>query len=188
MCLRVCLVAAVAFVLAVPLHGLDPAAALVPWKIVKPGEEVRAPLIVFWVPASADEVKRSSLLVSTELTRFTGRCVAMRIVRIDDRARLARLGAGDDLPAVIIAEPGAVVSRVTSSDGHLALSEVESAVRAALDRREGEVEAMLDEADARAADHDFDTAKALYRKVAEQRCICPRQARDASRALSRLKR
>src|SRR5687768_9771012 len=58
--------------------------SLVPWKVLERGEAVDAPLVLFWIPSSAGEMRRSPLLTSDELTRYSARCVAMRVVRFDD--------------------------------------------------------------------------------------------------------
>jgi hypothetical protein len=60
-------------------------------------------------------------------------------------------------------------------------------VREELDRRAAEAEETLDAAREKADAGETDAAIVLYRAVWEQRCVCPRQARDASRALRKLK-
>jgi hypothetical protein len=61
-------------------------------------------------------------------------------------------------------------------------------VREELDRRVSEAEALLDQAREKADAGDTDAAIAIYRAVWERRCICPRQGRDAQRALKKLKK
>ena len=100
-------------------------ASLVPWKVIEPGERVEAPLVLFWVPASRDELRRSPLLTSDELTQFSARCVAMRVVRADDNARLDRLGIDGDLPVAVLANAkGDVLEMVEAERGMLPVSEV----------------------------------------------------------------
>lgn len=159
--------------------------SFVPWKVVSPGESVDAPLVLYWIPASAEELRRSPLLTSEELTLFSARCVAMRIVRMDDAGRLASLEAGPDLPTAILAGPdGEAIARADATD----VAEVERMVRRALEAREQHAEERLDEARRRAQADDAARAREIYETVAHERCLCPRQARDAQRALRKMKR
>ena len=161
--------------------------ALVPWKVIEPGTNVDAPLVLFWIPASPDEVRRSPLLTSQELTLFSSRCVAMRVVRLNDRARLAKLDAADGVPLTILADQrGTILGRVTSEDGVLPVGAIEELVREELEQREADADARLDRA-ADMAEDDVEAAVALYRSVWEDRCTCPRQGRDAKKALRKLK-
>lgn len=183
-----------AVALALALTGVDaqpgdaPHVSLVPWKVIEPGDEVRAPLVLFWIPASRDEVRRSELLTSDALTLYSSQCVAMRVVRPDDQSTLVKLDAGDELPVAILTDgKGEVIARVASDDGTLVVDEVEEMVREELEHRVSAADALLDEAREKAEGGAIDEAIALYQSVWEQRCVCPRQARDAQRALKKLK-
>jgi len=163
--------------------------AFVPWEIIEPQDAVEAPLVLFWVPSAGDEVRHSDLLTSDELMLFSTRCVAMRIVRLTDDVRLAGLEAGTDLPVVVLADRmGQVIGRVANRGGSLAVEEVEDLVRDELDRRADEADELLDRARERSDDGAPDEAIALYQSVWEERCVCPRQGRDAGRALRKLGR
>lgn len=171
------------------LRAEDPRVALVPWEVLDAGEPVDAPLILYWIPASAEELRRSELLTSYDLTLYSARCVAMRVVRFNDRTRLTRLGVDDDVPMVVLTDRGGrELGRVESEDGALWVTEVEELVRRELDRRTVEADAQLDRAREYADAHDDEAAVALYERVWESRCLCPRQARDAKRALRKLGR
>jgi hypothetical protein len=164
-------------------------ASLVPWKVLDRGEAVEAPLVLFWIPSSGEELRRSPLLASDELTRFSSRCVAMRVVRIDDGARLARLQVDGDLPMAVLADGnGEVIDVVDGERGELKVGEVEELVREELDLRTSNAEALLDQARHRLEDGDEEAAVDLYREVFEARCLCPRQGKVAQRALKRLER
>jgi hypothetical protein len=162
---------------------------LVPWEVLDPAEPVDAPLVLFWIPATPDELRRSDLLTSYDLTLFSSRCVAMRVVRFNDSARLARLDVGPDVPMVVLTDrAGTVLGRVEAEDGKLPVSEVEELVREALDEREAQADSLLDRARERSAGRDHTTAMTLYEQVWAERCVCPRQGRDAKRAMRKLGR
>lgn len=159
--------------------------SLVPWKLVGPADAVQAPLTLFWIPDSATAMRRSPLLTSDELTRFSARCVAMRVVRLDDDVRLASLGVNGQLPVAVLADRnGRVIGSVSGDD----VAEVEDLVRDELDTRTFEADSMLDAARRHADAGRRDAAMALYREVWEARCLCPRQGKLAGRALKKLER
>lgn len=161
--------------------------ALVPWEVLEPAETIDAPLVLFWIPATPDELRRSDLLTSYDLTLFSSRCVAMRVVRFNDSARLTSLDVGPEVPMVVLTDrDGNVLGRVEADHGELPLSEVEDLVREELDEREAVAEALLDRARARAESQDEAAAMTLYQEVWAERCVCPRQARDAKRAMRKL--
>lgn len=171
------------------LPGGEAYVALVPWRVLEPGAKVDAPLALFWIPSSVEELRHSELLKSDDLTLFSSQCVAMRVVRLNDEARLATLAEDVKLPvAVLVDRSSHIVGRVESEDGLLSVTEVEALVRAELDRRATETETTLDRARERAEANDLETATTLYRSVWEQRCLCPRQGREAKKALRKLGR
>lgn len=162
--------------------------ALVPWKVAQPDRIEKGPLTLFWIPATGEDLRRSDLLSSDELTLYSSQCVRMRIVRIDDRARLTRLAGGEELPIVVLVDDsGAVLGKVTAREGRIERRDVEALVREELGRRAAAADTMLDAARVKAERRDIDAAVALYRSVWEARCTCPRQGRDASRALRKLR-
>jgi hypothetical protein len=183
--------AAIAVLLAAAagLAADEPHVYLVPWQVVDAEEAVDAPLALYWIPGSPEELRRSELLTSRELTLFSSRCVAMRVVRLDDESRLERLGVDGDLPVVVLADRGChVVGRVEGEEGAVSVAEVEELVREELDRRAAEAEALLDRARERAEESDTAAAVTIYESVWQARCVCPRQGRDAKRALKKLAR
>lgn len=188
---RACLVALAAFVAAgaLALQAGEDHLSLVPWKVLEPGEAVDAPLVLFWVPLSPDEVRHSPLLTSDELTLYSSRCVAMRVIRVDDGARLANLGVSAQLPVAVLAESGGhVITAIESDRGTLSVADVEDAVREELDARTEGAQEKLDQAQRLADDGDVGEAAALYRQVWEERCVCPREGRAAQKALRRLEK
>ncbi len=162
--------------------------SLVPWKVLEPNEVITSPLALFWIPASPEAMRHSTMLTSNDLTLFSSRCVAMRVVRFDDGARLARLQVEAELPVAVLADrEGNIVGTVTAEHGRLSVRDVEDLVRHALDERESQAEKLLAAARQHADGGDVDTALELYEKVSEARCLCPRQAKVAAKALRRLR-
>src|SRR5438105_1972014 len=100
--------------------------SLVPWKVLEAGEDVDAPLVLFWIPSSSEELRHSPLLTSNELTSDSSRCVAMRVVRISDGARLAKLAVAAELPFAVLAEQhGRVITTIENDRGSLNVFDVE---------------------------------------------------------------
>ena len=166
--------------------GLVP---LVPWKVLQPDEVIEAPLVLFWIPSSPDAMRRSTMLTSNSLTLFSARCVAMRVVRFDDDVRLAKLEVEEELPAAVLTDgEGNIIGSVQGRRGRLSVGKVEELVRNELDARESQAETLLDEARKLTGRGDADAAFVLYEKVSEARCLCPKQAKVAAKALRRLER
>lgn len=180
-------VAMIALVMsAASLVAVEPSRlSLVPWKVLRAGESVDAAMVLFWIPGSNEELRRSRLLTSKALRVFSGRCVAMRIVRYDDTKRLAALDAHPAAPeAVLVAASGDVLARTPSDD----VAAIERMVLHALDEREERAENLLDEARGLAETGDVVRAEEIYDDLWEDRCACPRQGRDAQKALKKLRR
>ena len=185
------LVALVASIAAGP-HALPDGrglAPLVPWKVLESDEVLTAPLVLFWIPSSPDAMRRSTMLTSDSLMLFSARCVAMRVVRFDDDTRLAKLEVEEELPMAVLTDGrGRILGSVKSTYGRLSVADVEELVRNELSEREAQSETLLDEARELTERGDVDAALELYEKVVEARCLCPRQAKAAQKALRRLER
>lgn len=162
----------------------------VPWKMMRPGTPLpTSPLMLFWIPGSREELRRSELLTNEDLAHYATRCVAMLVVRPDDFALIDALAVDPRHATAILADGnGVVIERLEADEGPLPAAEVVRLVRDALDARSNAADALLDAAKEKAASGETDAALAIYRKVWEQRCVCPRQAKDAQRAMKKLGR
>jgi hypothetical protein len=159
----------------------------VPWKVLEPGSEpVKAPLVLFWVPASAEEMRHSDLITSYRLAVYSSRCVGMQVVRTDDHAMMAKLSAARDVPLAVLVQGDREIARLSGASSPLTAAAVEGMVREAIDWREVAVNKALDDAAAKAHDGARDTAIELYKQVALDACLFPRLAKTAQRALRRL--
>ena len=182
-----CLVA-IAFAIAADAAQPTEPVWFVPWKVLNPGDAPpAAQLVVYWLPASRDDMRHSELLTSRTLTLFSSQCVAMYVVRPDDFERISKLGANQRAPLVLLLDgEGREITHVESESGALRIASVERVVRDEVHAREDEAEKLLDQARAKADGGEKGTAIAMYRRVFDQRCLLPRQARTAQRALRKL--
>src|SRR3954451_21708991 len=108
--------------------------AFVPWKIHRAGERVPAsPLILYWVPASADDFRHSDLLTSRALASYAAQCIALEVVTSGDAAMLAKLAIDRPLPAAVLVDAwGIVAGKVVGSNGLLRANDVEKMMREAM--------------------------------------------------------
>src|ERR1044072_3195227 len=60
-------------------EGPEPAVYKVPWKIWEARTAPNKGLILYWFPASNNEIKNSSLLASRILTLYSSQCVSMTV-------------------------------------------------------------------------------------------------------------
>lgn len=164
----------------------QPQVYFVPWKVLNPGDEpVKGTLILYWIPLSRDDIKRSDLLNSRPLTIYSSQCVGMQLIRPDDAPNIEKLGATGKLPIVILADADG--KQISELDGTaLRLSAVEKMVRDEVDARENALEKVLDEAKTKVGAGEKDAAADLYKKVWDQRCLFPRKGREAQKALKKL--
>jgi hypothetical protein len=160
----------------------------VPWKVLDAGDEpLHASLVLVWIPASRDEARHSDLLTSHALTLYAAQCVGMQLIPPDDFATIERFDATGTLPvAILTTSDGKPLARVDSDRGELRLSDVEKMVRDELHTRASAIDALLDDAVEQLDHGSRDLAVEDYRQVWEQRCLFPREARDAQRALKKL--
>ena len=158
----------------------------VPWKLIKPDDApVKEGLIVYWFPASADEIKRSSLLESRTLQLYAQQCVNMRLA--DAGTAIGRKFAVTSVPVALIAEPdGTVIARLENKDGKLRVGDLEKLVDGVMKKRESAIKEKLESAKSKAKGGDSQGAIAEYRAVYEQKCMFPGKAKDAAKELKKL--
>jgi hypothetical protein len=159
----------------------------VPWKVMNHDSALPADaLVLYWIPSSPDELRRSQLVTSRALSVYAARCVGMHVVRADDEARIEKFGVGELLPVALLMNGEQEVGRVANRNGALDADAVAHMVREAFDARE--LLTLERAAEARRLAEAGQTAAAVerYRRVAQERCAFPRLARDAQRALRKL--
>jgi len=168
--------------------GVVTQSPFVPWKVHRPGDELpTAPLVLYWIPASADDFRHSDLLTSRVLASYVAQCVALEVVTSDDEATLAKFEVHGPLPAAILVDAwGVVIAKVAADKGVLRATDVEKMMREGIRAREDELNHALDDAPKRIESGDRDRGVAIYRRVWMQRCVFPRHGREAERALKKL--
>jgi hypothetical protein len=143
-------------------------------------------LVVYWFPSSVQEFQKSSLRTSRILSLYASECVAMEVA--DAATPLGqKLATGAKLPIVVLATPdGVVVGKAENKDGFLRVDQVEKLVDAEYKRRETQVDSLLKDAKEHAKSGDNVGAIPIYKSVLEQKCLFPKKAKDAAKALKKL--
>lgn len=160
----------------------------VPWRYLEAGVVLeKAPLTLYWLPASRDEITRSELQSSRKLAAAASQCIAMEVVLPEDAATTEKLGATGKRPeALLVDSEGKVVRRTENVKGTLKPAAVEQMLEEELSARDAAVYAQFSEAKKDGAAGQKDAAVDLFKKVWEQRCMFPAAAGEAQRALKAL--
>ena len=159
----------------------------VPWKIYKTKDApATGGLVLFWFPASQNEIKNSSLKESRTLSVYASQCVAMEVA--DTRIPNADKLLGDSqLPVAVLATPdGTPVKKVENKDGKLKVTDVEKVVEGEMKQRETSLDGQLKDAAAKVKAGDNDGAIKEYRAVLDQKCLFPKKAKEAAKELKKL--
>ena len=160
----------------------------VPWKMW----DGKSPLttgngmVLYWFPASNDELKRSSLLSSRLLTLYSAQCVSMSVV--DFRTPELKDLIGDSKPpvAVLANGDGSVIKKVENTGGKLKVDQVEKVVDAEMKQRESTLDQQLKTAKEKAKVGDNPAAIEAFKSVANEKCLFPKKAKDAAKELKKL--
>ena len=164
----------------------EPTVYNVPWKIRKPTEGPAKGLVLYWFPASSDEIRNSSLRASRALSLYAGQCISMELA--DNRVPNADKLLGESkLPVAVLANPdGTPVNKLENKDGKLKVADVEKLVESEVKQRENALDTELKDAGAKAKAGDNDGAIKLYKAVLEEKCMFPKKAKDAAKELKKL--
>jgi tetratricopeptide (TPR) repeat protein len=159
----------------------------VPWKAVKAADPIPpGGLTLYWFPASQNELEKSSLRNSRTLSLYAAQCVTMGVAA--DAALGEKFAADARPPLVVLADSdGKVLGRaVGGDDGKLKAAQVEKLLETEMKQREAGVKGSLTSAKDAAKRGDKDAAIAQYRTVLDQKCLFPKQAKDAEKELKKL--
>lgn len=163
----------------------SPTVYYVPWKVRAPKDPPPMGLVLYWFPASNEELKKSSLRESRPLSLYASQCISMEVA--DTRIPNAEKLIGESkLPVAVLATPdGTPVNKLENVDGKLKVQLVEKLVETEVKQRESALDGQLKEAKAKAA-ADKDAAVKLYQSVVEQKCMFPKKAKEAAKELKKL--
>jgi tetratricopeptide (TPR) repeat protein len=143
-------------------------------------------LILYWFPASNNELKQSSLWGSRILTLYSAQCVAMRVADAK-QPELQQIIGDSALPVAVLASAdGSPIKKVENTGGKLKVEQVEKLVEAEMKQRETALDTSLKTGKEKAKAGDKDGAIALLKPVAEEKCLFPKKARDATKELKKL--
>jgi tetratricopeptide (TPR) repeat protein len=164
--------------------GNNPPAYNVPWltkSTAQPGG-----LVLYWFPASNNEVANSSLLHSRQLSIFSQQCVAMQLA--DTKvANADKLIGESKLPVAVLAKSdGTPINKVENTNGKLKAADVEKLVDTELKQRKAVIAGQLKDAGDKAKAGDKDGAIALYKSVAQEKCLFRKEANDAAKEMKKL--
>lgn len=167
-------------------NGPSPAVYNVPWKFWEAKTAPSKGLVLYWFPASNDEVKKSALKTSRILTLYSAQCVTMSVA--DSKVpELQKLIGDSALPVAVLAtSDGTAISKIENTAGKLKVDQVEKAVDAEMKQRESKLDEALKGAKDKAKGGDNDGAIALLKPVADESCLFPKKAKEASRELKKL--
>jgi tetratricopeptide (TPR) repeat protein len=169
-------------------NGMGPAPTVykVPWKMWEATTTPQKGLILYWFPASNDELKNSPLKTSRILTLYSAQCVTMTVGDAG-QTELKNVVAGSALPVAVLATPdGTMIKKVDSAGGKLKVVEVEKAVEGEMKQRETALDTALKSGKEKAKAGDTQGAIAELKPVAAERCLFPKKAKDAAGQLKKL--
>jgi tetratricopeptide (TPR) repeat protein len=159
----------------------------VPWKFLKADSEIpKEGLIIYWFPASQQELEQSSLRISRQLSLVSTQCVALEVA---DKTSIPgqKFLADAAVPLVVIATPDhQIVAKVENKKGKLDVQDVEKMVEEELRSRQKNADQLLSQAKEKAKSGDNAGAITLLKSVYEQKCLFPKKAKDAAKELKRL--
>src|SRR6185369_13474583 len=166
--------------------GPAPEVYRVPWKMWNARTAPNKGLILYWFPASDNEVKKSSLLASRLLTLYSAQCVTMTVA--DAKTPELQPIIGDSaLPVAILAKAdGSPIKKIENTGGKLKVDQVEKVVDAEMKQRETALDTQLKDAKDKIKAGDNQGAIALLKPVAEETCLFPKKSKEAAKELKKL--
>ncbi|HEX6732306.1 MAG TPA: tetratricopeptide repeat protein [Pyrinomonadaceae bacterium] len=166
--------------------GPAPTVYNVPWKVWDSRTAPTKGLVLYWFPATNDELKKSSLRASRILTLYSAQCVSMEVG--DFRVNEMQKFLGDSKPpvAVLATADGTPIKKVENVDGKLKVDLVEKALDGEMKQRETALDDQLKSAKEKIKTGDNTAAVELLKPVAQEKCLFPKKAKDAAKELKKL--
>jgi tetratricopeptide (TPR) repeat protein len=166
--------------------GPAPVVYKVPWNMWEARTAPSKGLVLYWFPASNNELQKSSLRTSRILTLYAAQCVTMTVA--DAKTPELQPILGDTaLPVVVLANvDGKPIKKIENTDGKLRAEQVEKVVEAEMKQRETALDTQLKDAKEKIKAGDNPGAIALLKPVAGEKCLFPKKAKDAAKELKKL--
>jgi tetratricopeptide (TPR) repeat protein len=166
--------------------GAAPQVYPVPWKIRTAKDPAPKGLVLYWFPASRNEVEKSSMRNSRILSMYATQCVTMELAASDTPAAQNLIGDSKPPVAVLATVDGSPIGKAENKNGMLKVDQAEKLVDAEMKQRESGLDAQLKEAKEKEKAGDKDGAIKIFSKVAEEKCLFPKKAKDAVKELKKL--
>jgi tetratricopeptide (TPR) repeat protein len=167
-------------------EGPAPAVYMVPWKIWEAPSAPKKGLVLYWFPATSEEVKKSSLRQSRILTLYSAQCVTMTVADAKTPELQPIIGDSAVPVAILASADGAPIKKLENTGGKLKVEAVEKIVEAEMKQRETTLDTQLKDAKDKIKAGDNQNAIALLKPVAEETCLFPKKAKDAAKELKKL--
>jgi tetratricopeptide (TPR) repeat protein len=167
-------------------EGPAPAVYMVPWKIWEAPSAPKKGLVLYWFPATSEEVKKSSLRQSRILTLYSAQCVTMTVADAKTPELQPIIGDSAVPVAILASADGAPIKKIENTGGKLKVEAVEKIVEAEMKQRETTLDTQLKDAKDKIKAGDNQNAIALLKPVAEETCLFPKKAKDAAKELKKL--
>jgi tetratricopeptide (TPR) repeat protein len=166
--------------------GAKPEVYNVPWTNWSAKEPVKQGLVLYWFPATQQELAKSSLLTSRSLSLYAAQCISMKVAdyRVPDVQKV--LGDAKPPVAVLATPEGSVINKAQGANNFLKAELVEKLVESEFKQRDTALETQLKEAKEKAKAGDNDAAIKLFQAVAAEKCMFPKKAKDATKELKKL--
>ena len=167
-------------------EGPAPAVYKVPWNMWNARTAPQKGLVLYWFPASDNEVNKSSLRTSRLLTLYAAQCVTMTVADAKT-PELQKIIGDSAVPVAILTNvDGSPINKVENTGGKLKVEQVEKIVEAEMKQRETSLDTSLKSAKEKIKAGDNPGAIALLKPVAEEKCLFPKKAKDAAGQLKKL--
>jgi tetratricopeptide (TPR) repeat protein len=165
--------------------GDTPTVYHVPWKMHEKDKPVTTGLVLYWFPATVEEIKRSPMLTSRDLSLYAAQCVRMELA--DGRTtNVEKLTGASKVPFVVLADSAAnIIGRVENKDGKISVGDVEKLVGNEIKARKAKIETAFKDAKSKEGT-DKDAAINGFRAVVAEKCMFADKAKDAAKELKKL--
>ncbi len=167
-------------------EGPAPTVYKVPWKIWEARTTPNKGLVLYWFPASNEELQKSSLKASRVLTLYSAQCVTMTVADAKTPELQSIIGNASLPVAILVNADGSPINKVENTAGKLKVEQVEKLVEAEMKQRETSLDTQLKDGKEKAKAGDNQGAIAALKPVAEEKCLFPKKAKDAAKELKKL--